>query len=289
MFSSLGTKLALKKLGVPKDVTNMGSPFGGGNDEPKKSKKNQRSLTADELDEAEGTNWPKWMTVKNLPLTVQPWLSPPPPPVPVAAECPGVGSLAPIDRDRKLALGNNGRKVLVVFLRCVGCAFAQKNFLALRDLANRSQVTCIAVSHASPAATSKWIDLMGGAWKVQVIIDEDRAIYAAWGLGLSTVWSYFNPTTQTAAWKEKGWLGSTVATSINRKMGMRGNGGMDLGAADAGGGAAEAEGPGTIMGNKWQQGGAFAVDERGTVVWGGKAERADEVADLAAGIRALGL
>lgn len=122
MFSSLGTKLALKKLGVPKDVTNMGSPFGGGNDEPKKSKKNQRSLTADELDEAEGTNWPKWMTVKNLPLTVQPWLSPPPPPVPVAAECPGVGSLAPIDRDRKLALGNNGRKVLVVFLRCVGCA-----------------------------------------------------------------------------------------------------------------------------------------------------------------------
>lgn len=162
---------------------------------------------------------------------------------------------------------------------------AQKNFLALRDVANKTPVTCIAVSHASPAATSKWIDLMGGAWKVQVVIDEDRAIYAAWGLGLSTVWNYFNPTTQTAAWKEKGWLGSTVATSINRKMGMTNQGGMDLGSS----GASEGEGPGTIMGNKWQQGGAFAVDERGTVVWGGKAARADEVADLEAGVRALRL
>lgn len=129
------------------------------------------------------------------------------------------------------------------------------------------------------------MDLMGGAWKVQVIIDEDRAIYAAWGLGLSSVWYYFNPTTQTAAWKEKGWLGSTVATSIGRKMGMTNNGGMDLGAAAT----SEGEGPGTIMGNKWQQGGAFAVDERGTVLWGGKAERADEMVDLEAGIRALGL
>lgn len=122
MFSSLGTKLALKKLGVPKDAMNMGSPFGGASDEPKRLKKNQKSLTTAELDAAEGNKWPKWMTVKNLPLTVQPWLSPAPPPVPVAAVCPGVGALAPIDRDRKLVLGNNGRKVIVVFLRCVGCA-----------------------------------------------------------------------------------------------------------------------------------------------------------------------
>lgn len=159
---------------------------------------------------------------------------------------------------------------------------AQKNFLALRELANRTPVSCVAISHASPAATSKWVDLMGGAWKVQIVIDEDRAIYAAWGLGLSTVWSYFNPTTQTAAWKEKGWLGSTVATSINRKMGMSNQGGMDLGDSSV-------EGPATIMGNKWQQGGAFAVDERGAVVWGGKSERADEVLDLDAAVRALRL
>jgi len=116
MFSSLGTKLALKKLGVPKDA------FGGASDGPKRLKKNQKSLTTAELDELEGNNWPRWLSVKSLPLTVQPWLSPAPPPVPIAAECPGVGALAPTDRDGKLVLGNNGRKVLVVFLRCVGCA-----------------------------------------------------------------------------------------------------------------------------------------------------------------------
>jgi hypothetical protein len=48
-------------------------------------------------------------------------------------------------------------------------------------------------------------------------------------------------------------------------------------------------GPMTVMGNKWQESGAWAVDARGTVVWGGKAIRADDVPDLDAGVRALGL
>jgi hypothetical protein len=43
------------------------------------------------------------------------------------------------------------------------------------------------------------------------------------------------------------------------------------------------------MGNKWQQAGAWAVDGRGRVVWGGKAARVDEVLDLEAGVRALGV
>lgn len=42
------------------------------------------------------------------------------------------------------------------------------------------------------------------------------------------------------------------------------------------------------MGNKWQQGGAFAVDEKGMVVWGRKANSADEMMDLDAGCKALG-
>ena len=49
-----------------------------------------------------------------------------------------------------------------------------------------------------------------------------------------------------------------------------------------------AGGEGLGMGNKWQQGGAFAVDDRGTVVWGGKAKSADGLMDLEAGFRALG-
>lgn len=61
------------------------------------------------------------MAARNLPLTVQPWLTPNPAAVPVAASCPGIGDVAPLDRDRLLTFGG-GRKVLVVFLRCVGCA-----------------------------------------------------------------------------------------------------------------------------------------------------------------------
>lgn len=119
--------------------------------------------------------------------------------------------------------------------------------------------------------------MLGGAWNVQVIIDEDRALYAAWGLGLATVWEYFNPTTQGAAWREKGWLGSRVAGSVGRGGGREGEGG------GRGGGG----GMGAGMGNKWQLGGAWAVDGKGVVVWGARAERPDEVVDLAMGFRAL--
>lgn len=98
---------------------------------------------------------------------------------------------------------------------------------------------------------------------------------------MSSVWYYFNPATQTAAWREKGWLGSKVAMSIARGGGVpAGTAGSNKAADDVN------EGPG--IGNKWQQGGAFAVDDRGYVVWGGKAQTADEVMDLAAGFRALG-
>lgn len=351
MFSSLGTKLAMKKLGLPSDLTKA-SPFGGETTTSKKKGGASNNQGVDDLDDG-GNNamaWPKWMSVKNLPLTVQPWFSPVPPPVPVAAECPKAGEPAPVDQDKKLVLGD-GRKVIVVFLRCVGCAckskarlkcsllrylhpgsldcsqvlslyfslVAQKTFLTLRALANKHQfhnLTCIAISHSSQAATQKWLDLIGGAWNVQVLIDEDRAIYAAWGLGLGSVWYYFNPATQTAAWKEKGWLGARVATSIQRK-GTVGN--LDSAApattsattttknAKAGGALfnnnnnnnksafdvdeedEEVGGPGTTMGNKWQQGGAFAVDERGVVVWGGKARSADDLMELEAGAEALNL
>lgn len=173
-------------------------------------------------------------------------------------------------------------------------AVAQKTFLALRQLSTTHQLnglTCIAISHSSAAATQKWLDLIGGAWSVQVIVDEDRAIYAAWGLGLSSVWYYFNPATQTAAWKEKGWLGARVATSIQRSGGAAAASSTARPTAGKGGAAAEADdglGPASTMGNKWQQGGAFAVDERGTVVWGGKAKSADEMMDLDAGCKALG-
>ncbi|KAH8662321.1 hypothetical protein BX600DRAFT_317466 [Xylariales sp. PMI_506] len=278
MFSSLTTKLALRKVGIKSDTFDFASVA--------PAKGNNGSQPG--LDETEpSTGWPAWMSTRKLPLTAQAWLAPVPPPVPIAAECPKIGDLAPIDQDRKLALGG-GRPAVVLFMRCVGCAFAQKSFLALRTLANKHQgtITCIAVSHSSPEATRKWIDLLGGAWNVQVVIDEERTSYAAWGLGLGSVWYMFNPTTQSQAWKEKGWLGEKVAGAITRTG--------SFGKSALGGGAPAADagddiGPSTALGNKWQQAGLFAVDGRGTVVWAEKAIRADDTMDFTSAAKALGL
>lgn len=121
MFSSFGTKLAMKKMGISKDALSFGAaePASGGKKASKDAK--AAAAAAEPDDDAQAGAWPKWMTVRNLPLTAQAWLSPVPPPVPVAPECPAVGAPAPRDRDGKLLLGG-GRRVVVVFLRCVGCA-----------------------------------------------------------------------------------------------------------------------------------------------------------------------
>ncbi|KAI0195789.1 hypothetical protein EV127DRAFT_332091 [Xylaria flabelliformis] len=304
MFSSLTTKLAMKKAGLSSDAFD----FSKSSSSPAK---NSSVSTLDNADDSNGSGWAAWMSTKKLPLTAQAWLSPVPPPVPVAAECPKPGDLAPLDRDRQLAFGS-GRPVIVLFLRCVGCAFAQKSFLALRTLASKKQgsLRCVAVSHSSAAATRRWMDMLGGAWNVEVVIDEDRAIYAAWGLGLGSIWYMFNPTTQVQGWKEKGWLGIKVADAIQRTgeadrpataAGKDGSGvkrtntGLTTrsqGRSSARETEADSEagtlGPSTVMGNKWQQAGLFAIDGRGTVVWAAKAIRADDVMDLDAAAAILG-
>ena len=126
---------------------------------------------------------------------------------------------------------------------------------------------------------------MGGAWNVQMVIDEDRSVYAAWGLGLGSMWYVLNPTTQVQSWKEKGWLGEKVATAVQRTAGRN----SPVPSYQTGGaGVIDGEGPTTVMGNKWQTSGAWAIDGRGQIVWGGKALRADDVMDLDAGLAALG-
>jgi len=126
MFSGLATKVALKKVGLPSnslslpklpDLPNL--PWSGSDSPKKPARSSSPSLGEGDKDE-KPSNWPAWMTVKNLPLTVQPWLTPVPPPIPVARP-PRIGEPAPLDRDRELTFGG-GKKVIVIFLRCVGCA-----------------------------------------------------------------------------------------------------------------------------------------------------------------------
>ncbi|KAK4459922.1 hypothetical protein QBC42DRAFT_333945 [Cladorrhinum samala] len=300
MFSNLATKVALKKAGIPTDAfSNIKLfPWADGNssnndtkslsavkkkstsnDSNNNNNNNNNNKNSSTSSSSNTNRWPNF-TVKSLPLTVQPWLTPKPPPIPVE-QPPKVGDLAPLDKDRKIVLGGpGGKKTLIVFLRCVGCAFAQKQFLNLRALATRhsTTLTCIAVSHSSAAATAKWLDLLGGPRNVQIVIDEERAVYAAWGLGLGNVWYVFNPTSTVAGFKEKGWLGQRVANSlsISARVNPAGTEGADAG-------------PTTEMGNKWQESGCWAVDGRGKVVWGCKAARSDEVLGLEEGVTALGI
>lgn len=154
--------------------------------------------------------------------------------------------------------------------------------------------------------------MLGGAWNVQIVIDQERAIYAAWGLGVaSSLWYVLGPTAQVQAWKETGWLGEKVASAIDGKRGKdeqkrvkailtpRKKGGAaaittssnnSKGGSVGGGGESEAineNNPSTELGSKWQESGAFAIDGTGTVVWGGKAVRADDVMDLEEGAKLL--
>ncbi|KAK0392894.1 hypothetical protein NLU13_2388 [Sarocladium strictum] len=309
MLGSIGTKLALKKLGLPKDPFDFSGfsstdPNPDGREPNKLRKQRPDGATApsrDDDDEGGSGAWTSWMSLKSLPLTVHPWLSPPPPPVDVA-RVPRIGDPAPRDAEGRLVFVR-GRRTLVVFLRCVGCAFAQKTFLNLRTLSNKynGALDCVAVSHSSAQATRRWIDMLGGAWDVRVIIDERRALYAAYGLGLGSVWYVLNPATQVQGWREKGWLGDKVAGAMARGGG--GGGGGDRGyrarqqqqqqsssvrdVQQQQQGDEDEDAVNTTLGNKWQEAGSFAVDGRGTVIWGGKALKADDVMDLDEGAKLL--
>ncbi|KAJ4263568.1 hypothetical protein NW762_006388 [Fusarium torreyae] len=256
MLSSFTTKLALKKAGIPSDILSFPTEK---KREPNKLRKNPPPPGSE--NDSDAASWSSWMSIRSLPLSVQPWLTPPPAAVAVA-RVPGIGDKAPLDKTQKLRLGG-GSRVLLVFLRCVGCA---------------------SVSHASEQATQKWVSLLGGAWSVRVIVDEERALYAAWGLGTASTWYVLNPATQVQSWKETGWLGEKVAGAIQKKgideKKPTSNTNMD-------GDQEEDDRPLTTMGNKWQEAGAFAIDGTGTVIWGGKAARADDVMELEDGARIL--
>ncbi|PNY24245.1 Uncharacterized protein TCAP_05818 [Tolypocladium capitatum] len=173
-----------------------------------------------------------------------------------AAPTPKVGSKAPSTWRLPLP---DGRKTLVLFLRHCGCSFAEKTFKALTAISDRNKtvVHCIAVSHSSVEDTERWVLQVGGVWQTDIIVDEGRDIYAAWGLGLSSTWNMINPFALYSAYR----LGADEGI-WNRP---------------------------TESGSRWQTSGAFAVDEDGTVRWEHISRTAADLPNFDDALEALGI
>jgi hypothetical protein len=127
----------------------------------------------------------------------------------------------------------------------------------MRSLANRhTSIHFIAVSHCTQQATDEWLRKVGGSWNVDMIVDQNRDLYALWGLGTSNWGHLLNPRNgynQVLLGKNEGVWGQQVGEG----------------------------------GNRWQMGGAYAIDERGVVKWGGPMKSVDEAIDFEAACKAV--
>ncbi|KAJ2986215.1 hypothetical protein NUW58_g5134 [Xylaria curta] len=94
---------------------------------------------------------------------------------------PEVGAKAPVHPNLLLP---TDRPTIIAFLRHCGCPFAEKTFKALTKLSNHHKdINFVAISHSSSEATERWVVSVGGNWDVNVVIDEERDLYALFGLG----------------------------------------------------------------------------------------------------------
>ena len=172
-----------------------------------------------------------------------------PPPDNAAGAVPEIGDRAPAFPG---VVADGGGPRVIAFLRHTGCPFAEATLRAARAVADASTgVEIVVVTHSDPPATAAWSERCGGAGRVRVVADEDRAIYAAWGLGRSSL-SHF--------------LGARSLRSVARqaRRGIRNT---------------------RAHGTRWQQAGTFAVDAAGAVVWRHLPEHAGDLPDLEAAAR----
>lgn len=131
----------------------------------------------------------------------------------------------------------------------------------MRDAAAaHPNVRFVAVSHSDEPSTQKWLAEVGGPGTtnpVEVIVDAERKLYGAWGLGTSSMMHVLSPAGLYAVYK------------MAKERGIKNR-------------------P-TESGSRWQTAGNFAVDAQGIVRWGGPAARADEVPTFEEALRAVNL
>ena len=137
---------------------------------------------------------------------------------------------------------------------------AEKTFRQLTALSaahGGSLVHLVAVSHSSAEATERWVAQVGGHWEVSVVVDEERELYAQWGLGVGSAWHVLGPRALYGALR------------LGRAEGIWNR-------------PAES-------GSRWQTSGAFAIDRAGVVRWAHVAASADDLPDLTAALRSVGI
>lgn len=149
---------------------------------------------------------------------------------------------------------------MITFLRHCGCPFAEKAFLNLREIANKSHdIDFIAVSHSDESSTNTWLKSLPQSGSepsnLRVIVDDKVEIYAAWGLGPSNYAHVLDPRSMYSVWK------------LGRNEGIWNR-------------------P-TESGSRWQTAGSYAVDGDQIVRWGGPTQRADEIPDFARAVESL--
>ncbi|KAI1176321.1 hypothetical protein F4777DRAFT_547152 [Nemania sp. FL0916] len=185
----------------------------------------------------------------------QEWDSLKAPPKKDVQPAPQVGAKAPTHPSLTLP---TDKPTIIAFLRHCGCPFAEKTFKALSKLSTQHpNIHFVAVSHSSSEATERWVVNVGGNWDVSVVIDEERDLYALFGLPLSSTWHVFSP------------------------MALYGT--LQLGKAE------NIWNRPTESGSRWQTAGAFAIDENGFVRWRHVAARADDLPDWDAAVQSVGV
>ena len=182
------------------------------------------------------------------------WLSPS---GPKAAEPPQIGSPAP--STAKLRLTAN-KPTVITFLRHCGCPFAEKAFRQLRTTAQtHADIDFVAVSHSSQPATDTWLKSLpqfgSEPRNLRVVVDEEKDVYAAWGLGASSFAHVLKPSSMMAV------------ITLSREEGISNR-------------------P-TESGSRWQTSGSFAVAADGTVRWGKPSSQASDVLDFEGAVEAL--
>jgi hypothetical protein len=163
-------------------------------------------------------------------------------------------ALVPGARAPELPRLTAGRAAVVAFLRHVGCPFAEATVREMvARAASEPAIDFLAVTHSRGDRSQAWCEAFGGAGRVHLVPDPDRARYAAWGIGLSDRTHFAGRDSLSA-------LRRLLDEGIHNRW---------------------------ASGNRWQAAATFAVDPVGIVRWCHRPRHAGDLPALDDAVAAL--